>query len=153
MFESRVTSIDDMGLYFLWANNRVVRSNAFSSGLILWGDHVDWFKMKLLDDSCFMYVIEKDTEAIGQVRFDIENKKVVVGYSLDSRFRGKGYGVGVLQCAIYSVTRAMGRPFILQAQVKESNYPSLRVFQKLGFYDASYVIERDGIITFEKPIG
>jgi RimJ/RimL family protein N-acetyltransferase len=153
MFESRVTSIDDMGLYFLWANNRVVRSNAFSSGLILWDDHVDWFKMKLLDDSCFMYVIEKDTEAIGQVRFDIENKKVVVGYSLDSRFRGKGYGVGVLQCAIYSVTRAMGRPFILQAQVKESNYPSLRVFQKLGFYDASYVIERDGIITFEKPIG
>ncbi len=153
MFESRVTSIDDMGLYFLWANNRVVRSNAFSSGLILWDDHVDWFKMKLLDDSCFMYVIEKDTEAIGQVRFDIENKKVVVGYSLDSRFRGKGYGVGVLQCAIYSVTRAMGRSFILQAQVKESNYPSLRVFQKLGFYDASYVIERDGIITFEKPIG
>ncbi len=153
MFESRVTSIDDMGLYFLWANNRVVRSNAFSSGLILWSDHVDWFKMKLLDDSCFMYVIEKDTEAIGQVRFDIENKKVVVGYSLDSRFRGKGYGVGVLQCAIYSVTRAMGRSFILQAQVKESNYPSLRVFQKLGFYDASYVIERDGIITFEKPIG
>ena len=153
MFESRVTSIDDMELYFLWANDRVVRSNAFSSGLILWDDHVDWFKMKLLDDSCFMYVIEKDTEAIGQVRFDIENKKVVIGYSLDSRFRGKGYGVGVLQCAIYSVTRAMGRSFILQAQVKESNYPSLRVFQKLGFYDASYVIERDGIITFEKPIG
>jgi RimJ/RimL family protein N-acetyltransferase len=99
-----------------------------------------------------MYVIENNKEPVGQVRFEAQNDKLVIGYSVGSEQRGKGYGFALLQAAIGAVTKDINSPFCLWAQVKGQNLPSLKIFQKLGFIEIDHISKKDGVHTFELQV-
>ena len=83
---------DDVGIYFDWVNDSDVRKQSFNSEAILWETHEGWFKKKLLDENCFMFVMESDNQPIGQIRFDIDHGVANIDYSLVKKMRGHHLG-------------------------------------------------------------
>jgi len=149
MLLTRLANIDDMELYFFWANDPNVRKNAFSCNQIPWDIHQKWFTEKLADRNSFLYVIENNGHAIGQVRFDIIDDKAEIGYSMDKECRGKGYGLNMLNAAIDSFTADMGKHaevMTLVAKVRENNIPSNKIFTGAGFDNKN---KNENIIVYE----
>ena len=101
MLQFRKASIDDMHLYYEWANDKLVRDYSYNSDTIDLQKHENWFKQKLIDPECLMLVFYNDlAENIGQVRFQKQNEKsAVIGVSIDQRQRGKGYSKKILKIA------------------------------------------------------
>ena len=122
-----------MKLYYEWANDTVVRSNAFQSDPISWETHENWFKFKLSDKNCYMYVAENKGVLVGQVRFDINSGEAEIGYSIDSRFRGIGLGSKLLQIAINAFTKECVLFILLRPRLKAVTPRQIRYFKKWDF--------------------
>lgn len=119
---------DDAKLLFDWANEPEVRANSLNSEPIQWDNHLKWFTNKLNSESK-MYILYDNTIPIGQIRFDFFDDNWVIDYSIDKKYRGKGFGKMMLELAI----RNFNQGDILKAIVKKENLSSLKIFQKLGF--------------------
>jgi len=131
----READVGDSRILWEWANEPAVRAISFSSDPIPWKEHEQWMAQRLSDHACRLYIgINRAGEPIGQVRFQIHDKSAKISVSLDSRFRGKGYGVVLIRKAIQelSLTTGVG---VIEAFVKPSNDLSLRVFRKAGFIE------------------
>jgi RimJ/RimL family protein N-acetyltransferase len=106
---------------------------SFSSETIPYDDHVTWFESKLSNPSCYFYIAEDmNHKPIGQVRYDKEGTEATVSISLDSKFRGKGYGPSLLRLAS---KRFFGTADVevIHAYIKEGNEASVVAFKKAGF--------------------
>ena len=114
-------------------NDPIVRKNSINSEIVTWEIHKDWFTKKLDDDCSFLYVIEYKDKPIGQVRFDIREPDADISFTLDERYRGRGFGTRVLQEAIGEFITSCKNITILNAKVKNDNVASIKIFLKLGF--------------------
>lgn len=126
----------DMMLYFEWANDPVVRQNAFSQEPIPLEAHKSWFAKKLADKNTVMYVLESDGVPAGQIRFDlVEPHLFEIGYTIASEFRGKGLGTVILQTSTQQLERdkALFKPFTMRGVVKQENIPSCKAFLSAGY--------------------
>src|SRR6185436_6613216 len=95
----RFANESDVDLYFKWANDSLVRENSFNQKLISYEDHVKWFKSKLASNDCLFYLfLNEENVPVGQVRID-KNDEIVVGITVDEKFRGKSLGVEMLKMA------------------------------------------------------
>jgi len=125
----------DCLLYWCWANDPVVRENAFNQQPIRWEDHQSWFEKRLNNPDTFMLLIECDFGPVGQVRFDRSDSSFVIGYSIAKQFRGFGLGKSILKRAINCLRQE--KPITLIGDVKEANLPSRKVFKQLGFSEST----------------
>jgi UDP-2,4-diacetamido-2,4,6-trideoxy-beta-L-altropyranose hydrolase len=125
---------EDEDLLLAWANDPVVRANAFSSGPIEPETHRQWFRERLGDiEHCRIYIAEGASGMpIGQVRFDRRETCWQIGYSLDALFRGRGLGRSLLDAGIKRLVHEVGSG-IVSGRVKRDNLMSRRVFERLGF--------------------
>ncbi|MCW3102566.1 MAG: hypothetical protein JWO09_1006 [Bacteroidetes bacterium] len=121
----------DLLTYFRWANDPSVRQNAVNTASIALEDHTKWFKGKLKNKGAKLYVIEKANTPIGQVRLDKAENGWEVDYSIDKKFRGKGFGEIILRFAIIQFRKKHSDPVI--ARVKRINVASNKVFLRLNF--------------------
>ena len=62
--------------------------------------HSKWFCEKLENKNSLLYLIEKENSPIGQVRFDKSEEGWDIDYSVDERYRGKGFGEIILKYGI-----------------------------------------------------
>jgi UDP-2,4-diacetamido-2,4,6-trideoxy-beta-L-altropyranose hydrolase len=131
---TRLAVTDDEAQLLTWANDSLVRQNAFSTASIDPAIHNVWFHQRLKDqDHCCLYIVETDEGfPLGQVRFQKEAAAWEIHYSLDIRFRGRGLARLMLKAAVEDFRVHVGRCLIF-GQVKRSNIASSRVFQSLGF--------------------
>ncbi|MFA5775066.1 MAG: UDP-2,4-diacetamido-2,4,6-trideoxy-beta-L-altropyranose hydrolase, partial [Ilumatobacteraceae bacterium] len=88
----RRTRIGDMSLYFNWVNEFSVRQNSINFQPIPWHVHEAWFKSRIDDPTCQMYVLCADDLPIGQIRFGKNGEEWTIDYSLDEIVRGRGWG-------------------------------------------------------------
>lgn len=125
----------DIEQYFSWVNEEGVRQNSISTNLIPWEGHQKWFMSRLHDPNCELYVFTQGHRPIGQIRFDIDDLNATIDYSVDIKYRGKGYGSRVVKLG-ESLLRSR-RPEVtnIVARVKISNLPSKRVFERLGYIE------------------
>lgn len=136
----------DSRLYWYWANDPVVRENAFNQRAISWGEHFAWFNERLADTDSMLLVIESEFGPVGQVRFDRSGIQCIISYSLAKQFRGMGLARATLSKAIDHICKK--QIFTLIAEVKETNFASLKVFKQLGFCEVSPVVNR-GVCRFQ----
>jgi UDP-2,4-diacetamido-2,4,6-trideoxy-beta-L-altropyranose hydrolase len=130
---ARRAQASDEVLLLRWANDPVVRRNSFNQDVISPEQHHRWFQRRLASEACRIYMLETESGIpIGQVRFELEDERWVVDYSLASCFRGRGLGRAVLSAALSALTGEMGRISVM-ARVKVGNRPSCRVFESLSF--------------------
>jgi len=134
MLSIRKPTIDDMELYFDWANDPDVREQSYNSNPINLTNHKKWFESALKNEACFMYVFQNaDKEDVGQVRIQKQNdKEALIGISIASKRRGKGYAKEMLLLATDSFLEA-NKGFLLNAYIKESNLSSKFSFENAGF--------------------
>ena len=124
---------DDERLLWEWANDAEVRSVSFTSDPIPWEDHVRWFDLKMQDPGCIIYIaVNPEDAAIGQIRYDLEEKDAVVSISIDGQYRGKGYGRDMLELSAERIFEERNVERI-HAYIKTDNEASNRVFAKSGY--------------------
>lgn len=141
----------DLQRYFDWANDEVVRRNAFNMEPISWETHTKWFSSRLKDSATLLFVIESDGEPVGQVRFELCEDTAEIGYSLASVFRGRGLGSEMLNLAFGALAAGSDRSLSLVARVKEGNIASNKVFNKLGF-DVQERDGEEGVIVYTRSL-
>jgi len=137
----RIANVNDLTLYFNWANDPEVRGKSFNSNLIDIDAHTEWFNKKIADKNCLMLVGENISKIpIGQVRFEKDNisKKGIVGISIDKDFRGRGLASKILiQASNYFLKE--NPEYIIEAYIKVGNQGSISAFIKAGFIFSQYL--------------
>jgi len=136
-------SLKDLELFFDWANDTAVRKNAISSDPIEFEGHTRWFKQKLEDKDTYIYILKADHQPVGQIRFELEEKEAVIGYSIAKESRGRGFGTVLVEFGLDKLKRECNRFLKYKAVVKAHNIASWKVFEKLGF-DQTEEFQRDG---------
>lgn len=129
----RYAEESDIDLYFQWVNEFYTRKNSVQSELINLENHQDWFRCKLQDEGCYLYVLEACSVAIGQVRFDLVSEVSTVSFSLDVAFRGKGIGREQLRIAMLAFIGDCQDVKFINAVVKTDNIASNKIFSSFGF--------------------
>ena len=127
----RATSSDSRMLWE-WANDPAVRAASFSTDLIPWENHRQWFDKKLEDIKCHIFVAEEDSAPAGQVRFDCEESDAVVDVHLAPGQRGKGLGRELITSGIKKLFEETDIQDI-HAYVKIDNEASRKTFEHAGF--------------------
>jgi UDP-2,4-diacetamido-2,4,6-trideoxy-beta-L-altropyranose hydrolase len=139
----------DCELLFAWANDPATRAVSFHPAPIAWEHHTQWFRERLQDPQCVMYIGENGSGiAVGQVRFQLHGKRAVLSVSVAPEFRGKGWGTELIAFSLRSLVRTH---FIerVDAFVKPDNQASRQVFEKNGFrQSANEVIEGDPALRY-----
>jgi len=125
----------DKALYFEWANDPEARRQAHNPDPIPWSDHDAWFDRKLADSAVRLWVLETPAGLpVGQVRVELEGDEAILSYSIDTSFRGRGWGPRLLELAA-DVWRANGENANLIGETVAGNEASRRAFLRAGFQE------------------
>ena len=134
----------DCGMLFVWANDPVVRCNAFQTAHIPFETHQEWFRKVLEDNTIWQYILYHRQIPVGQIRLNIEKGVGKIDYSIAPDMRGRGFGSNGLELIkekaeneITGVTKLMG-------QVKHQNTASIKAFERCGYTRT----ENEDYITF-----
>ena len=127
----RKARLSDCKLYWKWANDPIVRANAFEARPIPWQTHIAWFKEKLEDHNSTLLLMEIENEPIGQVRFDYTPDGYFIDFSISSTHRNQGLGLVLLSSGINHLETSQQITF--WGEVKKSNSASKAIFEKLEF--------------------
>jgi RimJ/RimL family protein N-acetyltransferase len=129
--------------YWLWtlANHPVIRNTAYESDPIAWDDHQKWFNAKYNDPACTIYVAEKGQEAVGQIRFDLEENTAIVDLAVDPARHGRGYGTALIRKGTKRFIEKSKATHVF-AYIKADNHASVRAFEKAGYtFDKELKVE------------
>lgn len=124
----RKANENDAKLLFDWANDKDVRINSLNQFPILWENHLQWFESKLNSPNTLIFILERENEPLGQIRFDKVGEFWEIDYSIDKKERGKGYGKIIVKQGLDYF-----KDGIYKARVKKENISSKKVFLSLGF--------------------
>jgi len=134
MLTYRKTTLEDVKIYFDWANDIDVREQSFESKKIDFVSHTKWFNSKINDKSCFMLIFQNENnENVGQLRiqeYDLEN--AIIGVSIDTPFRGNGFAKEMLVngCKSYFNHKS---DVMIHAYIKKKNISSKFAFENARF--------------------
>ena len=73
---------------FRLRNEDEVRKNSFQTSEIPYSSHENWFAQKLQDVNTVIYILERNGQAIGQIRADRRERTAEISYALCSEARG-----------------------------------------------------------------
>jgi len=128
----RAASANDVGHFFTWVNDPLVRANSHNDATIPWNIHKVWFENKMRCADCSLYVLEADGLPVGQIRFDRAGEEALIDYSLDTFVRGRDWGRNLISLGVEKIRKAW--PMVrLRAEVKAENIASVAVFRRMGF--------------------
>lgn len=136
---------DDCKLIYRWATDPAVRAQSFSSEEIHWHKHRAWFIGQLARADRRFYICENEEGPIGLVRFSIENEVALLGYSLGTSARGKGYGVSMLHFATERLRAELPSVVKIDAYVKKENIASQITLARLGYAEFPTEAHRDAL--------
>ncbi|WP_029231888.1 GNAT family N-acetyltransferase [Butyrivibrio sp. VCB2006] len=126
----RRATMDDALDVLVWRNDETTRQNSFTQDLISQEDHLKWFKRKLEDENCIMYILEDGT-SVGSIRLDVTDNIGEISYMIAPDKRGKGYGKKILK--LVEQTSEAGEIKSLVGFVNESNPASAKCFESNGY--------------------
>jgi UDP-2,4-diacetamido-2,4,6-trideoxy-beta-L-altropyranose hydrolase len=127
----RAAQAEDAGLLFNWANDPEVRRQSLNTDEIPWLVHRRWFQSKLEGHRSRIFILQAKSLPVGQIRFDMDEGAAQINFSIDSEFRGRGWGRRLVALGVSRMTES-GR-IVFRAEVKHSNPASASVFARLGF--------------------
>lgn len=130
----------DLQFYFEFRNEPSVRATAFSTEPIELPTHSSWFYRKLRDPNTYLFVIEIEGKAVGQVRIDLEGTEGEIHIAVVPEHRGKGYAPLAICQASEQALKENLQVVSIVAHIKTDNTASQKSFAKAGFIDKELVI-------------
>ena len=122
----------DSELLWIWANDSTVREQCYNPEAIPWESHAQWFLKKIADPDVLMLMLELDGCPVGQVRYDCDKTVAHIGFSIERKFRGLGFGSRIIKDSLEAAFSTLDVDSI-QAEVFVDNAASNRVFSECGF--------------------
>jgi UDP-2,4-diacetamido-2,4,6-trideoxy-beta-L-altropyranose hydrolase len=142
----RPANANDARLLWSWANDPNCRKNAFDSNPIEWPAHRAWLDQKLAAPDCRIWILEKDGQSVGQIRYDCKKNYAEIDFAVAPGARGQGLGITLLQLSALQACHALGVEKLI-GLVKGENQPSIRAFKRAGFEEAGTIV-RNGELCF-----
>ncbi len=139
---------EDIDLLYEWVNDLSVRKNSFQQDYISYQEHKKWFNNKMNSLSSYIFIYQKNSIPIGQIRIDINNNVGIIDFSIDNNYRGKGYGTKLLKQVIKKINNKKISIKKVIAEVKYRNKASQRAFEKAGYCS----VEEEECIMYYKSI-
>lgn len=124
----------DIDVLYTWRNEREVRKNSFTSDIIPYSDHQKWFEKCLSDPDIDIFIYYFGNEMFGQTRLNFNENKVIISYSIDEKYRGRGFGKIMIRDVMEKVIETHPETRFIIGQVKLHNLASQKIFEKLDFY-------------------
>lgn len=137
---------EDCKLIYTWANDQSVRENSFKPKRIVYDEHKEWFKNKLNDENCSIYILVLDDNKVGQIRIEIDKSIATISYSIAKEHRAKGYGKLILTLLEEKLRNKS--ILIIRGLVKYENIVSIKCFESCGYTK----VEKENYLVFEKKI-
>jgi len=147
MIKLRKLSIKDSDMIYQWRNDDLIVSLSSNQKKVNKKEHQSWIKASLENPKRIIYIIEKDNEPMGQIRFDKDIKQEKLCYIsiyLISGFKSRGYGKKALALAFDEIFN-FWHDTTIQAKVRQENNTSKKFFLNLGF---KKIIENDIFSVF-----
>jgi len=136
----RPATPEDARRVWLWRNDPAARAASRHADEIAWETHAAWFPAALARTR--MLIAELGGEPVGMARLDAGPGCDTVSLNLAPERRGQGLGRRILEVLCATSTGP------LQAEVREDNTASLRIFQACGFRETG----RDGaFVQLRRP--
>ena len=109
--------------------------------------HLRWLADTLADPRRHLFVIEDVDGPVGQLRLDVHGRSAEVSIAVAEAARGRGVARAALHAAD-ATGRELGLTE-LRAFVRQSNEPSIRLFDRAGYRHAG---EADGLVELQRSI-
>ncbi len=138
---------EDCDLLFHWRNEKECRENSINTEEVPYETHCAWFEKRMKDDNTLIFIGMSGEECVGMVRVDVEESTGNISYSIDKKFRGRGFGRSILM-ELENEADIRKKIIVLQAQVKQTNLMSRSIFIKLG-YEEEFL---NGLYHYKKSI-
>lgn len=122
----------EKNMLYKWCNDSECRKNSLQTHKITYEEHCAWFKNKMEDKNCYMYIAKVEDRPVGQIRVDIQNNEGLISYSVAKEYRGNGIGKEMLS-SIEEQSEICDLVDYLVATVKKDNIGSRRCFEKIGY--------------------
>ena len=124
---------EDIGLLFEWVNNPSSLNNKLNTkSQISFEEHKKWFDATLKNERIIIWILEIDSQPVGQVRVFDKIGKLMVDIYLEINFRRKGISKKAIELIIEHVKIIFpGEPIF--ASVKSNNLSSLKLFESCNF--------------------
>jgi RimJ/RimL family protein N-acetyltransferase len=144
----RRATLADAALLLRWRNDKASRASAFRSEVVTPDEHARWLSRKLDDPLTVIWVAERESVAVGQVRIDLtDEREGEVDLTVAPGARGRGYAAEILRLATEALTGLDITAVV--AQVRDHNEASLRAFRRAGFVE---VQRRPGVIVLRREL-
>jgi len=128
---------DDAERLFHWRNEPLIVVLSSSQTTVDWPAHVKWFADALSSPARRIFIIEKDGEAIGQVRFDRSDVRTcVISVYLVGEHIGRKLGPAAIREACRLIFAAWDASRVL-ACVRGENVRAQAAFARAGFAPAA----------------
>lgn len=127
-------ALQDSDLLLEWANEEETRRQSFHSRRISVDEHFEWFRNILADQNTVLLILYWGETPIGNMRFSMDGSCASLSYSIDSRFRGKGFGKALIQLAVNYAKETLHVQTLL-AETKPDNFASQKVLLENGFHE------------------
>jgi RimJ/RimL family protein N-acetyltransferase len=147
----REAIIDDLKTTYRWANDKTVRTFSYNRNKITEQEHFIWFSHKIASEECVYFILEKDQQAVGSIRFDIEKNGISakINYLIASEFTGNGYGSFILTEGIQKLKQNKPAIETVYGFVFLNNQVSIKIFNKHGY---KITFENGDELKFEKKL-
>jgi UDP-2,4-diacetamido-2,4,6-trideoxy-beta-L-altropyranose hydrolase len=126
----------DVELIFGWRNHQLVRQVSIDPNEISWADHQVWFRHSLERSDRTLLIACIEGVPVGVLRFDVIKNVAEVSIYLDPEKIGKGLGTEILRDGIAWARRSLADVTQFQANIRENNKASIRLFEKIGFAES-----------------
>jgi len=145
MLELRNIEPADINDLFEWRNHPDVRKNSFNTNAISYDEHKTWFREKVKDQKCVMYMAYCAGGKIGLIRFEDGEERIKTSVMLNPDYWGKGFGSKLIRLATEKFVRENKPDKPIIAEIKKDNVASIKAFKKAGFKEShvTYIFNLD----------
>jgi RimJ/RimL family protein N-acetyltransferase len=127
-FKLRKVTKSDWKVLLEWRNDKITRQNSFNSELISINTHKEFIKNTLINTDRNLFILEYNEIPVGTIREDrLDKDEFELSYTISPMYRGKK--IGQIMISLYLIER---KGYFL-CEVKEENFPSIKMIEKLGF--------------------
>ena len=135
MINARLAIITDSKDIFEWRNDELTRQMSYTSDVVGWDGHSNWFAASLKNKNRFLLMCEEDSsgEKVAVIRFDIENDNALISINISPKVRGRGLAKICLSTSISFFKSKFPLVQHIFAEIKLINEASSRAFKGVGF--------------------
>ncbi|MFA5260468.1 MAG: GNAT family N-acetyltransferase [Candidatus Omnitrophota bacterium] len=138
---------NDMRDIWEWRNHPDIRKNFFNTAAVSWEEHRQWFKQKMANPHCRIYIARRGEEKVGVIRFEPEGDGAQASVHLNPAYMRQGLGPCVIEAGTQQFLRDRGTQTII-ARIIKRNAASVKAFTKAGY--RCFTEDKD-VLTYRYP--